>query len=156
MVLILLVLAAIAAFAVLAPGPFGRVLDAIRPGGTPVVEVGEGQCFDGLGDISETDFVIAVMVVDCAEPHESEMYARFAHPDAPSYPGEEAVTILADGGCVDRFEPYVGVSYVRSLLEVTYLYPTAASWREGDRGIQCVLQAGDGEPLTGSMRGRGE
>lgn len=155
-ILALLLVVAVAALAILAPGPFGRLFDAIRPGTTPVTELAEGQCFDGLGDVTEDGFVIAVTVVDCAAPHEAELYATFTHPDAATYPGEEAVTSMADQGCVDRFDSFAGISYARSTLEATYLFPTAVSWREGDRVIQCVLHSGDGQPLTESMRGRGE
>ncbi|MBA3308147.1 MAG: septum formation family protein [Chloroflexi bacterium] len=64
--------------------------------------------------------------------------------------------MFAQEGCLKRFERFVGISYERSQLEVTYLSPTAVSWQDGDRRVQCVLHSGDGEPLTGSMRGRGE
>lgn len=155
-VLVLIVVAGVAALAILAPGPFGRLFDAVRPGTTPVDELREGQCFDGLGDVAETGFVIAVTVVECSGPHEAELFAIFAQPDALIYPGEKAVAALADRRCIDRFDSFAGISYELSSLEVTYLYPTRASWREGDRAIQCVLHAEGGTPLTGSMRGRGE
>lgn len=154
-IVLLIVVAAVAALAILAPGPLGRLFDAIRPGTTPVMELAEGQCFDGLGDIDDSGFVISVTVVDCALPHEAELYATFEHEGAADLPDEEAMSIFGGGGCIDRFEAFAGIDFERSRLEVTYLSPTAISWSDGDRAIQCVLHA-DGEPLTGSMRGRGE
>ena len=56
------------------------------------------------------------------------------------------------GGCIDRFEEYVGAPYARTELFATWLLPTDRSWGAGDREVVCVLFAQE-EQLEGSMRG---
>jgi hypothetical protein len=95
-------------------------------------------------------------VVDCLTPHQGELY----HHDAvaadagASYPGDAAVAAEADLRCYAAFAPYVGLDWDVSRLDYLYFYPSPETWAEGDRSIQCILFAGDGdELLTGSLAG---
>jgi hypothetical protein len=47
----------------------------------------------------------------------------------------------------------VGLPYEESALYVSYLSPTVESWRGGDRELLCLLEAPEGETLTGTARG---
>ena len=56
----------------------------------------------------------------------------------------------ADGLCVGAFEEYVGVPYLDSPLQFTYLFPSLGSWQElDDRTVVCILVSS--QPVTGPM-----
>jgi len=107
----------------------------------------------GEGD---REIFLAVPVVDCAQPHQSEAYAEFLWPgDDFLYPGDERVVGHGEEECRRRFADFVGLEYDSSRLELTYLYPTSQSWRDGDRLFLCAVSAPDGETLQGTARNLG-
>jgi hypothetical protein len=116
-------------------------------GTASVFELEVGDCFDDppSGEVS------SVSAVDCAQPHDNEVYALYDY-DGDSYPGEEAMSSAADEGCESRFEDFVGIAYLQSDLFYTHLTPTQESWDDGDREVVCVIYE-PGEKLTGSMEG---
>lgn len=57
--------------------------------------------------------------------------------------------------CYDEFEPYVGMDYESSEYDFGWFVPTAQSWSNDDRTINCVLYLNDGGVSTGSARGSG-
>ena len=61
----------------------------------------------------------------------------------------------ADDNCIARFKPYVGADYMDSSLNVSYFYPSDASWEQGDREIICVLYDLSYNKLTASVKGTG-
>jgi Septum formation len=94
-----------------------------------------------------------VTIVDCAEPHDNEVYAAF---DAPGsdYPGSEELLGLANAGCLARFTSFVGVAFDVSDLGATFLAPTEQSWKSRhDHEVICYLFDAGGSKLRGSMRG---
>lgn len=95
--------------------------------------------------------------VPCGQPHDAEVYALFDTTNVnSSWPGVGTVIEAAVDGCLAQFQPFVGVAYAVSELEVYYLHPTEQSWTElGDREIVCLITALDGSPLIGSMEGSG-
>jgi hypothetical protein len=117
-------------------------------GSASVFDLSVGDCFD---DPSSGGEISSVDAVDCAEPHDNEVYALYDY-DGDSYPGEEAMSAAADEGCESRFEDYVGIPYFDSELFSTHLTPTQESWDRGDREVVCVLYEPE-EKLTGSMEG---
>jgi hypothetical protein len=123
-------------------------LAATACGSASVFDLAVGDCFDDPASGGE---VSSVESVDCAEPHDNEVYAVYDY-DGDEYPGEEAMTAAADEGCEARFEDYVGIGYFDSELYSTHLTPTQDSWDEGDREIVCVLYE-PGVKLEGSMEG---
>ncbi len=116
-----------------------------------VFDLEVGQCFD---DPDSFDEVANVDIVDCAEPHDNEVYHVFDLADG-DYPGLAAVEADAGDGCLAQFEPFVGRDYASSQLDVRYLYPTPETWDEGDREIVCSLFDLSGDPMTGSQQGSG-
>lgn len=110
-----------------------------------------GTCFDDFGEGAE---ISNVPIVDCAEPHQYEVYALFDLADG-EFPGTEAVGAASQEGCIgSRFEDYVGAPYATSAIYASAFEPTAESWAEGDREVVCFLYEPDVQ-LTGSMRGAG-
>ncbi len=113
-------------------------------------ELEVGMCVNDA-DLPET--FLSIPLVDCAQPHDSEVYAIETLDEGP-YPGEDEVFRLAEEICLDTFEPYVGISYDRSLFYFGYYWPDKNNWGGGDRDVICVLYDQNG-PIEGSMRGSG-
>lgn len=108
-----------------------------------------GDCFNdpGSGEVE------SVIVVPCAESHDFEVYHVFTMDDGP-YPGTDVIQAEWIDGCLGEFEPFVGISFDSSILDISAIFPTQQSWEElGDRVILCSVTAVDGAPRTGSARG---
>jgi hypothetical protein len=119
-------------------------------GDQSVFEMSVGQCFDD----QEAEEISSVPTVDCAEPHDNEVFALIDYTATDVYPGQDAMTDLGTELCIDEFESYVGLSYPESDLAVFPITPTESSWNDqNDREIICALYALDLSKLTGSMRG---
>ena len=118
-------------------------------GGGNVFTIEVGACFDD----TEESQVSSVPEVDCAEPHDNEVFAVFDYTDADTFPGNEALDAAATDLCIAQFQDYVGAAYLDSTLEVFPIIPTQASWDDGDREVICALYNDDFSKLTGSMRG---
>lgn len=126
-----------------------------------VLDVGVGDCL--LAPETVEIEIGTLRVVDCAEPHEQEVYAvePFVGADGETpeeYPGEAVLTSFAEGRCLEAFEGYVGVDYRDSSLFFTYLLPSPRGWQgagqEADRSVVCVVTT-TGEQLTASVRETG-
>lgn len=129
--------------------------------GTPVdvVSLGPGDCFEervvpGQGETT----VSQVVSVDCSLPHDNEIYLAAEMPDAigAAWPGQDAVRSFADQACLDGFEPFVGLQYELSELELGYLTPTEETWFIPDRRVLCFVFHREGTKLEGSARGSAE
>jgi hypothetical protein len=95
----------------------------------------------------------SVKVVACREPHTQEVFALVSDSSAgDNYPGDTALRSFADGQCLQRFAPYVGVDYRDSSLFYTYLLPSVRSWAAKDRTVVCVITT-TGQKLTSSVKG---
>jgi len=114
-----------------------------------VLELDVGTCFD---DPSTFESVTDVPIRDCSEPHDNEVIA-LDQMSAPTYPGEDTVTLISEETCVRVFDGYMGVPYLDSPYEVGWLSPTSDSWDVGDREIICFVFDPVLEKITGSLRG---
>jgi hypothetical protein len=113
-----------------------------------VFTVAVGDCLnDGgvEGEVSET------VVIDCAEPHDSEAYASILIDDG-DFPGDTAVADQAVADCTTEFNAFVGLDYNSSALDFAYYYPTEESWANGDREILCLIVDPAGK-VEGSLQG---
>jgi Septum formation len=132
------------------------VSDAFGEGETGVFSLAVGDCLDDGGTQSE---VSTLPVVDCAELHDSEIYASVLM-EGDEYPGTEATVEFADSACYDEFEAFVGIPQDESIYGYGTLYPTVDSWAGGDREVLCRIVLGDtdGNPvrIEGSLRGANE
>lgn len=116
-----------------------------------VFDLRVGMCFNdptGIADVETVDRV------DCAFPHDNEVFHLFDMP-AGDWPGQDVIETASADGCLAAFDSYVGLEYEFSILDIFPLYPTEASWAEGDREIVCALYHIDLEKLIGSMRDSG-
>lgn len=159
-VLVGILVVAIGAFIALFGSGLGTLADR-----TPVADVAVGECFDGVtAGASETDnaaaqlaLVLGVIRVDCAEPHDAELIARFGwSTESTDYPGTTQVEQFSADTCRLRFAEYVGTEFDFSQLEMTYTYPLEPQWAAGNQSFECIALAPIGEDkLTGSVRNSG-
>ena len=122
-------------------------------GSVDAFEIRVGDCYDDR--ISLSDEVSDVPGVPCNVAHDNEVFATF---DVASgeWPGEDRITELADEGCMERFEGYVGATYEESVLMITTLMPSEGSWNQGgDREVVCVAYHMELDKLTSSVRNSG-
>lgn len=159
-----------AVFAAAALAGCSAVSDILDTGGAErdaetneVTAQGTDSVFDiSVGDCilePEGDQISDVTVVPCSEPHDYELYHEFELPEG-DHPGDEAVWEQANAGCEAEFENFAGIAYRDSAtLWFNNFTPTAQTWADGDRLIQCLIyEASDenGEQIvqvTGSLEG---
>lgn len=105
--------------------------------------VAAGDCIDLPRDDAEL-----LEPIDCAEPHDAQVFAEFDLDDGP-YPGAGVVTEQADAGCVDRWGRAVGTNYFTDLtFDFVTVTPDEARWEDGVREVACILVAAEGTPMV--------
>lgn len=107
---------------------------------------------DCLNDANVGDVVNEVPLVDCSEPHDSEVFFVGELPDGP-YPGDDESSAAADALCAQPFIDFVGLPYEESAYDYTWYSPTAQSWESGNRAVRCVAIADSQEKLVGTIAG---
>jgi len=116
-----------------------------------VADVEVGQCFNGedLNDIS---------TIDCEEPHQSQLYERIPAPD-PSIPfPADTVQTEGDAACGTAFDAFYGATNdvaATNGLGLKAIAPTEEQWGNEQTDTYCLVQTLDGNPLQGSMQGKG-
>ena len=120
-------------------------------GDTSVFELNEGTCVEALP--SEGDLVLSLPVVDCAEPHEAEVYlVDELNPDrSRDFPGETAAAMETEQACLDEFEAFVGLTYDDSLLDVFYLAPDRRAWNVSRGEVTCMVFEPGNSALVGTL-----
>ncbi len=121
-----------------------------------VLELSVGDCFQDWEGATQlaTQQVEGVETVNCDIPHDNEVYALVEMTEA-SFPGAAAVETQAYESCLERFDSFVGTPYADSRLDFGALFPTEASWDQGDRTIICFVYDVEFLRLTGSMKDSG-
>jgi hypothetical protein len=105
-----------------------------------------GDCLNsGPGGISSPT------VVPCSQPHDAEVYARFALA-GPRWPGDAAIGTQARQGCTARLGGYLNPQLATTVLAESYVFPDQGAWNAGERTIICEIRSTTGK-LTGSVRG---
>ncbi len=124
--------------------------------GTPTAANDHADVFsikvgDCLNDATASGTVTTAPIVPCNKPHDSEAYTSVTMKDG-DFPGADAVKAQADQGCGDAFSGFIGIPFNDSKLDISYYYPTADSWANGDREILCTVYD-DGVKTTGTLKG---
>ncbi|MGH3563842.1 MAG: hypothetical protein ACRDTN_19185 [Mycobacterium sp.] len=111
------------------------------------IDLAVGDC---LADPPPSDpSVVTVPIVDCAAAHGAEVYSRV--PVAVN----AAIADVANRECAAEFTRYTGRSVNDSPFTVTYLIDSnqdRTSDNPAPSTVICLLQAANGQPLTGSAR----
>jgi hypothetical protein len=114
-----------------------------------VFALGVGDC---VTDSSLEGEVSEVSVIDCGQPHTSEVYHSYMIPDA-TLPDDAGMQTILEDQCLPAFESFVGLAYPDSVLDISYLAPTQDSWdNAGDRELLCLIYDPGGD-VTGSLAG---
>jgi hypothetical protein len=129
----------------------------VTPVGEPVgrLQLVVGDCFNRY------DSIEVFTRVPCEGEHAGEVFHFENHP-APfgdPYPSDRDLRTYALQVCYAQFQPFVGVQYEVSMLEIGAFTPPKENWEDSKaryRGIICYVTAESGEPLVGTMRGRAE
>jgi hypothetical protein len=110
-----------------------------------------GQCFTG----EATD----VTQVDCAQPHQGELFATAAAPDPEAaFPGVDKVRADAGAVCVTQLTAYFGAGGDVALskgIDISPVTPSEDQWTAGNTTSFCVAIPAAGESLRGSIKGKG-
>jgi hypothetical protein len=114
---------------------------------TKWIDLQVGDCLQELPPSDPS--VVTVTVVDCKTAHAAEVFLR--EPMAVN----AAIADVANRECAEGFSRYTGKSVDGSSFTVTYLIDSDQD-RTSDNAapstVICVLQAANGQPLTGSAR----
>jgi hypothetical protein len=109
------------------------------------VELEQGQCAVGLPD----DVVAydATSVVPCDGPHDVEVYASIDVPIGAeaSRPSDSDLAYLTEELCFATFSSHTSQRWEDSPLDFVGLVPSTSAWRDGERGLHCLL-VGGGQP----------
>jgi hypothetical protein len=121
----------------------------------PIPTLQAGTCVNGIkAGVSVTGDI--ARPVDCANPHDNEVIGSTVYAPDGAFPGQDALKSFADTACAEAFEPYVGVAFDPSSLDMIAVTPSELTWAKGDRQVSCVVVAGNGGQLTGSVKGTGQ
>ncbi|MEP6482513.1 MAG: septum formation family protein [Rhodoglobus sp.] len=118
--------------------------------GADVFSIKVGDC---LNDSSINGQTSTVPVVDCAKPHDSEVYLD-GNLKGGNFPGDSAIQNEAESVCGGGFAAFVGAPYEQGTgYSYSYFTPSAKSWATGDRLVSCVVFDPTGTQVTGTLKG---
>jgi hypothetical protein len=143
-----------AAVCLIGLGAFATVLllherSHARPPALPsVFQLRAGDCVN-----SGQDGISSPTVVPCGQPHDAEVYARFALA-GHRWPGGTAIGAQARQGCTARLGGYLNPQLATTVLAESYVFPDRGAWNVGVRTVICEIRSTAGK-LTGSVRGLG-
>ena len=112
----------------------------VAPGDVDVFGVRVGDCLDLDATDATAAQITDLAAVPCTQSHRHEVFHVAEVTGFDVYPGPSELSSTSDGLCLGAFEDYVGVPYLDSDVQFTYLYPSLASWQdEEDREVVCIL-----------------
>ncbi|MFJ9558207.1 septum formation family protein [Nocardiopsis sp. NPDC101807] len=136
--------------------PAPEPVESEEPAGasdTDVFNVGLGDCLNEMTQNTD-DQISEVPIIDCAEPHDYEVYHVEDIAESGEYPGDTAVQEAADTICRDAFDAWVGMAWAESGIDYTPLYPVEEGWNLGDREVLCLAYDMAGQ-VEGTLEGAG-
>ena len=115
-----------------------------------------GTCFNQYTYLDRNDLPAQLTTaIGCTRPHNAQVYAIVIHDAAAGapYPGEEAVNSWGLSLCYERFEPFVGLDYELSQLDIGMITPSRTDWEGEDdrRRVACYVHSYAGRLIVGTM-----
>ncbi|WBM80256.1 septum formation family protein [Cryobacterium breve] len=108
----------------------------------PFIQLTPGQCTD----VSSTTIVYdTVDILDCDNPHGSEVYNTFTFP-AGDYPSTSQLNSVGDARCGGAFD-----SGVPSSLTYVWFSPTEEEWAAGNRFVACFAIDANNRALSAPL-----
>jgi hypothetical protein len=131
-------------------------------GGLTLSQLRVGDCLTGANLQLNTakPWPSLAKAVPCSQRHTAEVFLadNGFWPASLAFPGSATIVKVADAACNSAFRSYVGIAYDKSIYTWTNIFPDAATWPGGDRGLHCVAYHATkhdqaGAYLTGSIKG---
>ena len=114
-----------------------------------VFSLAVGDCYNPNGKGEGEEFLVEI--VPCAEAHAGQVVADFKIDEGTSYPGDDAISAIADERCpaeAGKFAPDTWA--LPKGVAIFYYTPTKESWATGDRAVSCTYNKESGN-FTGSL-----
>ncbi|MFE9772469.1 septum formation family protein [Streptomyces sp. NPDC005931] len=115
-----------------------------------VFSLNVGDCYNPNGKAEGEAYLVEI--VPCDEAHEGQVVGEFAIDEGKKYPGDDAVSAIADERCPVEAQKYAPDTWALpqgvSLLHYT---PTAESWTTGDRAVSCTYTTDKGATFKGAL-----
>ncbi|GGT30590.1 septum formation family protein [Streptomyces chromofuscus] len=94
---------------------------------------------------------VLVEIVPCAEAHTAQVVGEFTIDEEKAYPGDDAVSTVADERCPAEAEKSAPDTWALPKgVALFYYTPTKESWATGDRAVSCTYTKESGK-FTGSL-----
>ncbi|MFE7269009.1 septum formation family protein [Streptomyces sp. NPDC057623] len=115
-----------------------------------VFSLAVGDCYNpnNKGEGEE----VLVEIVPCTEAHTGQVVADFKIDEGSSYPGDDAISAIADKRCpaeAGKFAPDTWA--LPKGVSIFYYTPTKESWATGDRAVTCTYNKESGN-FTGTLK----
>lgn len=109
--------------------------------------IAAGECLADFTGITED-----AVLVQCTEPHNAQLVASEEYPEDADFPGRDQLGLRAEAACAAASED-IDPDAVTADLQVTLLRatPTAQTWADGDRRVDCFAVIGNDDTVTQSL-----
>jgi putative regulator of septum formation len=118
----------------------------IGKGTVTATDVKVGDC---LKEIPSSTRVLTVDTVGCDQSHAGEVFAVLMMPEG-DYPGQSTIEEYQNK-CEPELSSYAPDAITDDSVQLYVLYPTAETWKQGDRAVTCIATLDP--PRTGSLKG---
>jgi hypothetical protein len=118
----------------------------IGKGTVTATDVKVGDC---LKEIPGNTRVLTVDTIGCEEAHAGEVFAVLLMPEG-DFPGQSAIEEYQNK-CEPELATYAPGAITDDSVQLYVLYPTADTWKQGDRAVTCVATLDP--PRSGSLKG---
>lgn len=122
------------------------VFVVVNKGTVTATDVKVGDC---LKEIPQDTRVRTMQTVDCDESHAGEVFAVLQMPDG-DFPGQPAIDEYTEK-CGPELARYSPAAMADDSVQMYVLYPTAETWKQGDRAVTCIATLNP--PRMGSIKG---
>jgi hypothetical protein len=127
------------------PVPTTAGADGILAENVALTALDAGQCLMDFENINQP-----VTVVTCSTPHNGQVLATELFPGDADYPGDDGLAARAKEVC-DSADLNEQAAASFGELQVTQATPSAKSWAEGDRRVDCIVYTEEGNILNKSL-----
>ncbi|MET9833175.1 septum formation family protein [Streptomyces sp. NPDC006385] len=111
-----------------------------------------GDCYNPNNKGEDEE--ILVEIVPCDEAHTGQVAADFQITGEKKYPGDDAVSAIADKRCPVEAAKFAPDTWALPKGVAAFYYtPTAQSWATGDRAVSCTYNKESGT-FTGSLEAK--
>ena len=108
-----------------------------------------GDCYNPTGKAEGMAYTVEI--VPCKEAHEGQVVGEFAIDKSAEYPGDDAISTIADTRCPVEAQKYAPDTWaLQKGVALFYYTPTKESWVTGDRAVSCTYTAEEGR-FSGSL-----